>query len=123
MPVTSPNLLLTVCGFSHQVKNTVTFLTAGAPSLKAMASSSVNGALRTFVDGAYLTGPRVVGEPARAAMAGVLADVQGGDFVRALMADYDAGFPDLKARRRALAAHPMEAADRLLRAVAARAKG
>jgi ketol-acid reductoisomerase len=72
--------------------------------------------------GAYLTGPRVVGGEARAAMAGVLADVQGGDFVRALMADYDAGFPDLKARRRALAAHPMEATDRRLRKVAAAAK-
>ena len=68
--------------------------------------------------GAYLTGPRVVGPASRAAMAGVMADVRAGSFVRALMADYDAGFPDLKARRAALAAHPMEATDARLRAVA-----
>ena len=68
--------------------------------------------------GAYLTGPRVVGPASRAAMAGVMADVRDGSFVRALMADYDAGFPDLKARRAALAAHPMEATDARLRAVA-----
>jgi ketol-acid reductoisomerase len=69
--------------------------------------------------GAYLTGPRVIGEEARAAMAGVLADVRDGSFVRTLMADYDNGFADLKARREALARHPMEATDARLRAVAA----
>ncbi|WKL55954.1 ketol-acid reductoisomerase [Asticcacaulis sp. ZE23SCel15] len=52
--------------------------------------------------GAYLTGPRVIGDASKVAMQGVLKDVQSGDFVRALMADYDAGSPDLIARRAAL---------------------
>ncbi|MDC7677641.1 ketol-acid reductoisomerase [Asticcacaulis machinosus] len=52
--------------------------------------------------GAYLTGPRVIGDASKAAMQGVLKDVQSGDFVRTLMADYNAGSPDLLARRAAL---------------------
>jgi ketol-acid reductoisomerase len=52
--------------------------------------------------GAYLTGPRIIGEASRTAMQDVLKDVQSGDFVRRLMADYDAGSPDLLARRAAL---------------------
>jgi ketol-acid reductoisomerase len=71
--------------------------------------------------GAYLTGPRVIGEQARQAMAGVLKDVQDGSFVRRFMADYDAGFADLLARRRAQAAHPIEAAGARLAEVAAQA--
>lgn len=52
--------------------------------------------------GAYLTGPRVINATSRAAMQDVLKDVQSGDFVRRLMKDYDAGSPDLLARRAAL---------------------
>jgi ketol-acid reductoisomerase len=63
--------------------------------------------------GAYLTGPRVIGEPSRAAMDQVLGEVQDGSFVRRLMADYDAGSPELLARRRALG-------DRLIESVGAR---
>jgi ketol-acid reductoisomerase len=63
--------------------------------------------------GAYLTGPRIIGEASRAAMDGVLGDVQDGSFVRRLMADYDAGSPELLARRQALG-------DRLIEQVGAR---
>ena len=52
--------------------------------------------------GAYLTGPRIIGEASKTAMQDVLKDVQSGDFVKRLMADYDAGSPDLLARRAAL---------------------
>ncbi len=52
--------------------------------------------------GAYLTGPRIINNSSKAAMQDVLKDVQSGDFVRRLMADYDAGSPDLMARRQAL---------------------
>ena len=52
--------------------------------------------------GAYLTGPRVIGDASRAAMDQVLAEVRDGAFVRRLMADYDAGSPDLLRRRAAL---------------------
>ncbi len=59
--------------------------------------------------GAYLTGPRVIGEASRAAMDGVLADVRDGAFVKRLMADYDAGSPELLARRKALGERTIEA--------------
>ncbi|ESQ74100.1 ketol-acid reductoisomerase [Asticcacaulis sp. AC402] len=52
--------------------------------------------------GAYLTGARIINESSKAEMQGVLQDVQSGAFVRRLMADYDAGSPDLNARRAAL---------------------
>ena len=72
--------------------------------------------------GAYLTGPRVIGAESRAAMDAVLAEVRSGDFVRALMSDYDAGSPDLLARRRALGERRIEQVGAHLNAVAARAK-
>ncbi len=71
--------------------------------------------------GAYLTGPRIIGEPSRAAMDTVLSEVRSGDFVRKLMADYDAGSPDLLARRKALAGRTIEAVGAHLTAVAAKA--
>ena len=52
--------------------------------------------------GAYLTGPRIINAASRAAMDAVLAEVRGGDFVRRLMADHDAGSPELLAHRKAL---------------------
>lgn len=71
--------------------------------------------------GAYLTGPRIIGDASKAAMNAVLAEVQSGDFVRRLMADYDAGSPDLLARRKALGGRPIEAVGAHLAAVADRA--
>lgn len=72
--------------------------------------------------GAYLTGPRVIGADSRAAMDAVLAEVRDGSFVRRLMADHDAGSPDLQARRRALRRRPIEQATARLAAVAAEAE-
>lgn len=71
--------------------------------------------------GAYLTGPRVLGEASRAAMDEVLAEVRSGAFVKTLMADHDAGSPDLLARRKALGERPIEAVGRHLAEVAAKA--
>lgn len=65
--------------------------------------------------GAYLTGPRVVGDEARRVMADVLADVRSGRFVQQLMADFDAGSPDLKRLRGEAADSPLDVAGRLLR--------
>lgn len=72
--------------------------------------------------GAYLTGPRVIGTESRAAMDRVLDEVQSGAFVNRLMADYDAGSPDLLARRKRLGERTIEAVGAHLNAVAARAK-
>ncbi len=71
--------------------------------------------------GAYLTGSRIIGERSRAAMDTVLKEVRSGDFVRRLMADHDAGSPDLLARREALAGRMIEAVGARMNAVAARA--
>jgi ketol-acid reductoisomerase len=72
--------------------------------------------------GAYLTGPRVIGEPSRAAMDEVLAAVRSGGFVKRLMADYDAGSPELLSHRRALSERLIEATGARLNAVAANAE-
>ena len=58
--------------------------------------------------GAYLTGPRVIGPASHSAMDEVLAEVRSGAFVRRLMADYDAGSPDLLARRQSLSERLIE---------------
>lgn len=71
--------------------------------------------------GAYLTGPRIIGAESRQAMDQVLAEVQGGAFVRRLMADYDAGSPDLTARRKALSSRTIESVGAHLNAVARQA--
>lgn len=71
--------------------------------------------------GAYLTGPRIIGEASKAAMDEVLAEVRSGAFVQRLMADHDAGSPDLLARREALARRPIEAVGAHLAKVAGRA--
>ena len=68
--------------------------------------------------GAYLTGPRIINAASRAAMDTVLAEVRGGDFVRRLEADYDAGSPDLLARRHALGERYIEQVSAHLNAVA-----
>ena len=68
--------------------------------------------------GAYLTGPRVLGEASRAAMDEVLGEVRSGAFVKRLMADYDAGSPELRTRRRALSERLIEQAGRRLDAAA-----
>ena len=68
--------------------------------------------------GAYLTGPRIINAASRAAMDTVLAEVRGGDFVHRLMADYDAGSPDLLARRHALGQRYIEQVSAHLNAVA-----
>lgn len=71
--------------------------------------------------GAYETGERIIGAPSKAAMDEVLKGVQDGSFVKRLMADYDAGFPELLKRRAKLGAHPIEEAGRRLRGIAAKA--
>jgi ketol-acid reductoisomerase len=68
--------------------------------------------------GAYLTGPRIIGEPSRRAMQDVLAEVKDGSFARKLMAEYDAGLPTVRAERAKLEAHPMEQVGRDLAALA-----
>jgi len=71
--------------------------------------------------GAYLTGPRIIGEASRAAMDEVLSEVRSGAFVKRLMTDCDAGSPELLSRREALGQRRIEAVGAHLAAVALRA--
>ncbi|PZO01255.1 MAG: ketol-acid reductoisomerase [Alphaproteobacteria bacterium] len=71
--------------------------------------------------GAYLTGPRVLGTQSREAMDTVLSEVRDGSFVRRLMADYDAGSPELLAHRKALDQRLIESVGRHLGDLAERA--
>ena len=54
------------------------------------------------------TGPRIITEETKKEMKRVLADIQSGRFVKDFVLDNRAGQPELKASRKAAAAHPIE---------------
>jgi ketol-acid reductoisomerase len=60
-------------------------------------------------------GPKVIGEPARQAMAKILADIRSGDFAREWIAEDDAGRPNFERLRRAAADSQIERTGRPLR--------
>jgi len=60
-------------------------------------------------------GPRVIGEPSRAAMAKLLADIQSGEFAREGIAEDDAGRPNFSRLRREAAGSEIERVGRPLR--------
>jgi ketol-acid reductoisomerase len=63
------------------------------------------------------TGPRIITDETKAEMKRVLADIQGGRFVKDFVLDNRAGQPELKASRKAAAAHPIEKVGAELRAM------
>ena len=67
--------------------------------------------------GDIVTGPRIITAETKAEMKRVLADIQGGRFVRDFVLDNRAGQPQLKAARKAAAAHPIERVGAELRAM------
>ncbi|HVF94736.1 MAG TPA: ketol-acid reductoisomerase [Sphingomonas sp.] len=67
--------------------------------------------------GDITTGPRIITSETKAEMKRVLADIQGGRFVRDFVLDNRAGQPELKAARKAAAAHPIEKVGAELRAM------
>jgi ketol-acid reductoisomerase len=58
--------------------------------------------------GDITTGPRIITDETKAEMKRVLADIQSGRFVKNFVLDNRAGQPELKASRKAAAAHPIE---------------
>jgi ketol-acid reductoisomerase len=70
--------------------------------------------------GALKGGARIVTADTRTEMRRILREVRGGGFVRALIADAEAGYPRLKASRAQAAAHPIEQVAGRLRALAER---
>ena len=67
--------------------------------------------------GDITTGPRIITEDTKKEMKRVLADIQGGRFVKNFVLDNRAGQPELKAARKAAAAHPIEKTGAELRAM------
>jgi ketol-acid reductoisomerase len=62
-------------------------------------------------------GPRIITAETKAEMKRVLADIQAGRFVKNFVLDNRAGQPELKAARKAAAAHPIELTGAKLRAM------
>ncbi|UIJ44057.1 ketol-acid reductoisomerase [Sphingomonas cannabina] len=67
--------------------------------------------------GDITTGPRIITEETKKEMKRVLADIQGGRFVKDFVLDNRAGQPELKAARKLAAAHPIEKVGAELRAM------
>ena len=67
--------------------------------------------------GDITTGPRIITDETKREMKRVLADIQGGRFVKDFVLDNRAGQPELKAARQAAAAHPIEQVGAELRAM------
>ena len=67
--------------------------------------------------GDITTGPRIITSETKAEMKRVLADIQGGRFVKNFILDNRAGQPELKAARIAAKAHPIEEVGVKLRAM------
>jgi ketol-acid reductoisomerase len=87
--------------------------------IHARGIAAMREAISTTAEyGDYVTGPRIVTDETRAAMRAVLADIQSGDFARALVADYRAGQPLMRRRRAEAAADPIEAAGVTVRKLA-----
>jgi len=67
--------------------------------------------------GDITTGPRIITEETKWEMKKVLEDIQSGRFVKNFVLDNRAGQPELKAARKAAAAHPIEQTGAQLRAM------
>ncbi|WP_062202661.1 ketol-acid reductoisomerase [Demequina salsinemoris] len=67
--------------------------------------------------GDYVSGPRVITPETKAAMQGILADIQSGAFAERFIADQDAGAPEFTALREKEESHPIEKTGKELRAL------
>ncbi len=65
--------------------------------------------------GDYKTGPRIITADTKKEMERVLAEIQDGTFTRRLIADDDAGGPELAQHRKEGAEHPIEVVGAKLR--------
>ena len=95
----------------HEVKLIVDLIYEGG--LANMRYSISN----TAEYGQYVSGPRVVGETARAEMKKILSDIQSGKFVKDWMLENRVNQTSFKAMRAKCAAHPIEQVGEKLRAM------
>ena len=67
--------------------------------------------------GEYVTGPRVIGDEARAAMRECLQNIQNGAYAKRFIVEGGTGYPEMTARRRLNAEHPVEVVGEKLRSM------
>ncbi len=67
--------------------------------------------------GEYVTGPKVIGDEARAAMKQALLDIQTGEYAKKFILEGRTNYPSMTARRRLTAAHEIEKVGAQLRAM------
>jgi ketol-acid reductoisomerase len=67
--------------------------------------------------GEYVTGQRVIGDQARAAMKEALNNIQNGDYAKKFIMEGRSNYPEMTARRRMIASHPIEQVGGQLRAM------
>ncbi|TSE36422.1 ketol-acid reductoisomerase [Tepidimonas charontis] len=67
--------------------------------------------------GEYVTGPEVINEESRRAMKRALERIQNGDYAKMFIQEGRLNYPSMTARRRNLAAHPIEVVGAQLRAM------
>jgi ketol-acid reductoisomerase len=67
--------------------------------------------------GEYVTGPKVIGAEARAAMKDALKAIQEGEYAKKFILEGRTNYPEMTARRRLIAAHPIEQVGEQLRAM------
>ncbi|MDT7929054.1 ketol-acid reductoisomerase [Tepidimonas sp.] len=67
--------------------------------------------------GEYVTGPEVINEESRKAMRRALERIQNGDYAKMFIQEGRLNYPSMTARRRNLAAHPIEVVGAQLRAM------
>ena len=67
--------------------------------------------------GEYVTGERVINEQSRAAMRECLRNIQTGEYAKKFILEGQANYPEMTARRRLNAAHPIEQTGAKLRAM------
>ena len=65
--------------------------------------------------GDYVTGPRIITAETKAEMKRVLSDIQDGTFTKRLIADFEAGGPEMEAFRKEGEEHPIEVVGAKLR--------
>jgi ketol-acid reductoisomerase len=67
--------------------------------------------------GEYVTGPRIINEESRQAMRECLTNIQTGDYAKRFILEGQTNYPEMTARRRLNAAHPIEQVGERLRSM------
>ena len=67
--------------------------------------------------GEYVTGPRVINDESRAAMREALKNIQTGEYAKRFILEGASNYPEMTARRRLNAAHPIEVVGEKLRSM------